>query len=337
MKIRVSINRAVWVVFSLGALAGSFGYYMWVRKFTHSKPRIAVLTKDSPFFNQVCNGIEASAADYFKNGCEIRYFYGKGTDKVIYQTMVEEAFMSKPDLIVPVGVSFAQLCVAAACKRCTAIPVVFAGPGEPVEQGLVSSLGARQEAITGISLTPVDYFEPARLLLAAKPTVKNILIPYFHAASAGILEGVSIKLKDFFSQQGVFAIPLPLRDINEAKELIAPFMSRVDTIMCLTGDTIAEANDVLVKLCNQHSVTLFAKDIECVRDGAALGYGVEASLIGRKVMQLADSVLNKKIYPGSIPIQFVDGDRMLVLNREAAALQRITITPELLALAREVF
>ncbi len=303
MKIRVSINRAVWVVFSLGALAGSFGYYMWVRKFTHSKPRIAVLTKDSPFFNQVCNGIEASAADYFKNGCEIRYFYVKGMDKIIYQTMAEEAFMSKPDLIVPVGVTFSQACVSISRRRRAAVPVIFAGPGEPVEQGLVSSLGVRPEAVTGVSLAPVDYLEPARLLLAAKPTAKNILIPYFHTASAGILEAVSNKLKDYFNEHGVFAIPLPLRDISEAKERIIPFMDRVDTVMCLAGDAIADVNDVLVKLCSQYGVTLFAKDVECVRGGAALGYGVEASLIGKKVMQLADSILRQKIHAGIIPVQ----------------------------------
>ncbi|MDQ5890494.1 MAG: putative tryptophan/tyrosine transport system substrate-binding protein [Candidatus Dependentiae bacterium] len=333
-------KRITWLGGLVAVVLAVGWFYVYVVRggqiFTH-KTRIAVLTKDSPFFNQVAEGINGAVAKYFPTGCELRFFYGKGTDKILYQTMIEEAFMDKPDLIIPIGVSFSQLCVATAQKRKLAIPIVFAGPGEPLELGLISSLNIRPEPVTGVSLSAINYLEPAKLLLACKPLLKNILIPYFPGASAGMLEKVAQDLQLFFAEYGVSATVLPIYVAGEAKEMIMPFISKVDTIMCLEGDTISEVNDLLTKLCNQYHVTLFAKDLECVQGGAALGFGVQASAIGEKVMEYASCILNGKKAPGALPVYFVDGIRKLALNKQGASLQGVIVDQRLLSLVDEVY
>jgi ABC-type uncharacterized transport system substrate-binding protein len=308
------------------------GFFAPVRKCV-----IAVLTFDAPFFNQVTEGIELLKPKDGNVVYRFNYFHGLSMDKIALQGIVDEMFMSKPDLIIPIGVTFAQLCVKMAKKRGYTTPIVFAGPGKPLEQELVTSLESRSEPVTGIALAPIDCLKQGELLLKCKPTLKSAVIPFNPTCSGGILESMARELGAFLESHGVTVYILPIYQVSDTKSVLAPFMSRVDTVICLEGDTIDDVNTLLVKMCTQHNVTLFAKDLECVADGAALGYGVYAVQIGAAAMKYAITILTQDAHPGSLPVMFIDKVRKLGLNTSTAPSQGIVINPTLLRLADRLY
>jgi ABC-type uncharacterized transport system substrate-binding protein len=308
------------------------GFFSSVRTYT-----IAVLTFDAPFFNQVTEGIELLKPKDGTVKYKFTYFHGMSMDKLALQAIVDEMFMAQPDLVIPIGVTFSQLCINIAQKRGHKIPIVFAGPGKPIEQDLVTSLDSRQDPITGIALSHIDCLKQGELLLKCKPTLKSAVIPFNPTCSGGILEPMARELGAFLESHGVTVYILPIYQVSDTKSVLAPFMSRVDTVICLEGDTIDDVNTLLVKMCTQHNVTLFAKDLECVAAGAALGYGVYAVQIGAAAMKYADMILTQNIHPGTLPVMFIDKVRKLALNTSTAPSQGIVITPALLRLADRLY
>jgi ABC-type uncharacterized transport system substrate-binding protein len=309
------------------------GFFTSVRTYT-----VAVLTFDAPFFAQVTEGIELLKP---KSGSNIAYkfiyFHGINMDKIALQAIVDEVFMSKPDVIISIGVTFSQLCVKTARKRGYKTPIVFAGPGKPLEQELVTALDSREEFVTGVALSPIDCIKQGELLLKCKPTLKSVVIPFNPTCSGGMLEQMARSLGAFLESHGIIVYILPIYQVNDTKSVLAPFMSKVDTVICLEGDTIDDVNTLLVKMCTQHNVTLFAKDLECVPAGAALGYGVYAVQIGAAAMKYADLILTQNIHPGTLPVLFIDKVRKLALNTNTAPSQGMVITPGLLRLADQLY
>ncbi|MDQ5890216.1 MAG: putative tryptophan/tyrosine transport system substrate-binding protein [Candidatus Dependentiae bacterium] len=295
------------------------------------KPHILVLTKDSPFFNHVSEGIrEAQIKD---PRCLVSFMYTIGADKLAIQETVEDAFNYKPDLIISVGVTLSQLCVNAARKRNLQTPIVFAGPGEPLQQGLVSTLGRRPEPITGVALTPIHYEDSAKILLTYKPSAKKILLPYFPTASGGLIGTAAPAVADYLRKHGRVVTELPLYALSEIPVKCKGFMNQVDTVMCLEGCYTSDAITNLIKLCDQYHVTLFAGDIQAVTDGAALGYGIFAHTIGSAALNIAYDILLNNKCPGDISVLFIHDLRKIMFNADAATRQGLAITPELKAIA----
>lgn len=299
--------------------------------------KIALLTRNASFAQQVTEGIMTEVEAHPEIKYDIRSFYAPGRDALSQQSLAEEAIADNPDIILSLGVAFIQVALNAMNKRKSTAPFIFAGSGDPVTQGLVTSVGPRTEQITGVLIGRVDYNEPINLLLKCKPTVKNVLIPHFPASLLGMVEQAAIDVKELCKKRGVNVYLVPLDVRSDIAAMIAPFMNKVDTVMCIEGDRIDDYNALLVKLCESHGVTLFAKEIESVRDGAALGFGTYAKSIGVMMMQYARKVLTGQAKASQLPVCSLDGARILVLNKAAAAKQDLPITQELLSLVDRVY
>ena len=102
-------------------------------------------------------------------------------------------------------------------------------------------------------------------------------------------------------------------------------MKDIDTIMCLEGDFIADAEAALIKLCEQHGVTLYAKDLSSVKNGAAIGFGTFPEIIGHKTFEYTEQILVGKTSPSELPIHFVETARKIAVNLTTAHRQGLTI------------
>jgi len=326
-------TAAVLVVFILllGGHSGGLKNLFW----RSPVPSIVVITKDSPFFNQVFEGIMAYHSQDPR--CRLSTHELSGTaDKIVMQQLVESALNDDPDLVIPIGVTISQLCVNAVARRKKKMSVVFVGPGTPVEQGIVTALEKRPEPVTGVSLASIDPCEPGRQLLRYKPSARSILIPFCPHAGAGVVEKTAVETAKYLEVHGCRVKLLPWYDLSEVHEKIKSSMAQVDTILCLESCWIAEANAVLVKLCNQGQVTLFAGDAQSVLvDGAVLGYGAFVQGLGAEAMKMAYQILLNGVYPGDIAVQAVDELRRPIINVEAAQWQGLPLTDEILRLVEE--
>ncbi len=299
--------------------------------------KVALLTRNASFAQQVTEGIMSEIAKHPEIKLDIRSFYAPARDALSQQGLAEEALAENPDIILSLGLAFTQVGINAWRKRKSTVPFVFAGAGDPVQQGLVSSITSRSEPLTGVLIARIDYREPIELLLKCKPGVRNVLIPHFPSALMGMIEHAAIDVKKQFNDRGINVYLVPLDVRCDVVSMIAPFMNKVDTVMCLEGDRLDDYNALLVKLCNAHHVTLYAKEIESVRDGAALGFGTYAKSIGELMMQYAYKILTHEVNAGDLPICSLDGARILVLNKDAAVRQDLAVTDELLSLVDRVY
>ncbi len=294
------------------------------------EPYVIVITKDSPFFNGVCEGVKSMQAQ--QRGCKVTFKYVPGcADSATIQQIIEEVINEHPDLIMPVGVTLSQLCVNLVSKRQLNIPIVFAGPGDPLNQGLVSALDGRAEAVTGVSLVPLDYNKPPEMLLRCRPLAKNVLLPYFPNAAGGLVERSAELVTQYLIGRGCKVMALPLYSLSDAQEKLKGCFGEADVVMYLEGCFLSDSYTLLTKQCDQYKIPLFAGDIQAVIGGAAFGYGVFAQSIGEVAMRMSYDILVHRKKTGDIPVKFMHESRKVALNLDAAEKQGLAITPELLA------
>ncbi len=299
--------------------------------------QIALLTRDATWANQVTEGISSAIEKCSVAEFKIKPFYAPGRDQLLLHNLVEEAVLSKPDLILSIGIIWTQIAVNVLKKRQYTVPLVFGAAGNPVTQGLVSAVDSRLEEVTGVLLGSEDNHIPVHLLIQSKPTLKKVLIPYFPTALSGDLERQAKEVRTLFAQYHIKAYLLPLENRSDVLALVAPFMKTVDTIMLLQGDTTGDYNSLLIKFCEQHGITFFGNELEAVQSGAALGFGFHSKNIGEMMFEYALKILTGKIKASELPVRTVDSMRFFALNKDAAVRQDLTVTDQLLALVDRVY
>ena len=87
--------------------------------------KVAILTKNGPFFEKVHHGILHKKNQYNKATFDLKFFYTEGMNRTLCKAMIEQALEEKPDLIITIGVTFSQLCKNTLEKRKINIPMVF--------------------------------------------------------------------------------------------------------------------------------------------------------------------------------------------------------------------
>jgi len=320
----------------LTALLLVFLFVVQVRK-VRKTFNIAVLGRNAPFAEQVFDGIREGFALHPEADFDVRFFCANALDKVQMQGIVEEVLSADFDAVMTAGMAFTFACLNTMKKRNLHIPLVYGGSGDPITQGVVSDLLHRPEAVTGVSIHRIDYREPVDLIIKCKPTLRSILIPHFPVAFGGEIEKSAQLVGALFKERGVKAYLLPLQHLGEVGPRVAGLLDMVDTVMCLEGDRIDEANALLVKLCNKRGITLFAKEIESVKEGAAIGFATYAKSLGEMMVEQLCDFLLKGVSLGDMPIHFVNGGRVLVINKRAAKRQGLELTPTVLSMASQVY
>ena len=111
----------------------------------------------------------------------------------------------------------------------------------------------------------------ARML---KPNMKSVLILWDRIGNGGLLEEDVERMTQKLEAQGVTVRSLPVKTRSDVLTLSAAVINEVDTIIIPEGSIlVTESIEGLIKLCNQHHVTLIANDLDAVNQGAAIAWG----------------------------------------------------------------
>jgi len=299
--------------------------------------KVTVLGREVFFAMQVICGIKKQLLSSTYSHFSVHFCLVSSLEGGLMPRAAREILSSNQHLIVTVGTGATRAILQAGQECGLNAPVVYVGTGDPVATGLVSTLEKRPESVTGFTIKRIVYENPVELLLKAMPGLKQVLIPYFPASLGGGIGSSASHVQRLFAQNGVKAHLVPLSTAREIEQKITPLIDEVDALMCLAGDRIDEVYSQLIELCNKHKCVLFAKDIEAVKQGAALGYGSTVEGLGVSLMEYAHKILVDGVEAGELPVQFVEGNRIFVVNKTAAAKQGLEVTPELLALADQMY
>lgn len=230
-----------------------------------------------------------------------------------------------------VGDAFPMLAAKAAT---TSIPIVFAAGGDPVAQGLVSSLNRPGGNVTGVHFfTGVLGAKRLQLLRQLKPNAKTIAMLVHPGTPNTEAERREVQAAaETIGQQLVIADAASERDIETA---FASFAARgADALLCGSGPFMTAQGKQLIALAARHALPACYHLREIVADGGLMSYGASVADGYRQAGITAARIL-KGENPGDLPV--MRSTRFeLAINLKTAKTLGLEVAPGLLATADEV-
>ena len=214
----------------------------------------------------------------------IRRGFALGTDFVVeFQSAqgnmstavaIANYFRSNPfDLVVAISTPSAQTCANAI----QGVPVVFTAVTDPVDAGLVPSLGKNPGNVVGVSdMTPVKtQFQLIRLVvpeartvgIVANPGETNSLITVAHARAA--CEELGFKL-----------VEIPGCNTSEMIAALTAAVGQIDALYVGTDNTAASCIESLHRIAQTNKVPMISGFFTLARSNGVISYGFEYYNLG---------------------------------------------------------
>ena len=196
-------------------------------------------------------------------------------------------------------------CAQAAAAIIQDRPVIFVGVSDPVAAGLVPSLSAGRENVTGTT-SQVPNEKTLALARELYPELRRLGILY----SVGEANSRAI-IDDLHAQIEAGNIPLDLVEmpIANSSELLAAanrVASRSDALLIINDNGVVSSVDLVLRAADAAGIPVFASDIDTVKRGAAFTYGLDYRDEGRAAARLVEKILLDRASPATIPVHVND-------------------------------
>jgi putative ABC transport system substrate-binding protein len=248
------------------------------------------------------------------------------------QQIVRQFVGDKPDVIVTITTPTSQAAVAATKD----IPIVFSTVTDPLKAKLVTQVKHPGGNATGISdLVPTE----AQLDIVKEivPKLKTLGLVYDPSLPNAVSTVESIKAAA--PKMGFTTVEAPAMGLNNVPSAGQSLVGKVDAIFVPNDTTVYAAFESLVKVCQDAKVPLFTAERRSVQRGAIATVGFNFKQIGVRTADMVDKVL-KGTKPGDIDVEFMDqvpGALALYINKASAEKMGVTVPPDLLKKAAQVF
>jgi ABC-type uncharacterized transport system substrate-binding protein len=235
----------------------------------------------------------------------------------------------------PVNVIVANVLAALAAKDATTtVPILFVTGGDPVKDGLVTSLNRPGGNITGVSFVSgalaTKRFEILRQLT---PNAKTIAMLVQLDADESVLEQRQVQAAARATGQQLIVF-----DVNSAADIENAFATMatrgVGALYVGTGPFTISHREQLTELAARNAIPAMYSLREFVAVGGLMSYGASITDAYRQAGIYAARIL-KGEKPADLPVmQSTKFD--FVINLKAAKALGLTVPPPLIALADEV-
>jgi putative ABC transport system substrate-binding protein len=225
--------------------------------------------------------------------------------------------------------------VRAAKAATTAVPIVFVTGGDPVRDGLVTSLNRPDGNITGISFLNSELgakrMALMRELLPGMARVAVLVNPA-NAVNAEVI------LRDAETVARAMGLQIQELKASTSREIGAAFTrlaGEQPDALFVAGDGFLVSRRVqLVNLASRHAIAATYADRQYCEVGGLMSYGSNSEDAWRQAGVYIGRIL-KGSKPADLPV--VQASKFeLVINVETARMLGLTVPPTLLAIADEV-
>jgi putative tryptophan/tyrosine transport system substrate-binding protein len=250
--------------------------------------------------------------------------YNANGNRALLRAQIEEVALGKFDAVFCIGAVATQLTKEVFIKKNVKTPIVFGAVADPVGIGLIQSLQHGENILTGSAAMP-DYHTQVDLLMLLKPEIKQVLLVYDPSQSSG-LEADSQKVAKEFAALGVEFKKVEVSSVRDVQQKVPLLIgNNIDVIMILKDNTVVPAVDMLVRLCDRHGVTLYVSDLDSVRKGAALGFGVHEHSFGSEAAVCAYKIIHDKLEPWQVPAKLTNNFKFAI-NKAKLAQQNVKLS-----------
>jgi putative ABC transport system substrate-binding protein len=268
----------------------------------------------------------------FKEGVNVVYDRQNAMGDMAKAGAIAASFAGgRVDLVHAIATPTAQAVVKAVGDT----PVVFSAVTDPVAAGIVPRDSAPGRK-TGNNVTGVSDKWPVRLQMETYARVVPQARTWgtiYNPTEANSVSHVS-EMRDAARALGLQLIEVHAASAGEVTAAAKSLVGRVQAIAITADNTSVSRFEDIAKVCNDNRIALFAGDVDSVPKGAIAAYGMDYYLIGYAAGKKAALVL-KGIKPGDISWGLME-KFSLVVNRKAATLQGVVLTPDLLGKADKV-
>jgi ABC-type uncharacterized transport system substrate-binding protein len=226
--------------------------------------------------------------------------------------------------------------VLAAKAATTAIPIVMTNAGDPVGEGMVTSLARPGGNVTGLSGLAVELnTKRLEILKDVVPKLGRVGL----LRLPGSIVGQELQLKEL--RPAAPALKLTLEEIEtpaDAKGLESAFQAArqrgVGAIMTTTTRPFFAERKRIVELAGKQRLPAIYFQKEFVDEGGLMSYGADYADLFRKSAHYVDKIL-KGTKPGDLPVERATKFEFII-NLKAAKQIGLTIPPSMLARADKV-
>jgi putative ABC transport system substrate-binding protein len=248
--------------------------------------------------------------------------------------LAAELVALKVDVIVTGGGTLAALTAMQATKT---IPIVFAGVGDPVGSGLVTSLARPGGNVTGLSnLGPELVGKRLELLKQAVPGVSRVAVLWRPGALGERTDQDMLKGEDVAARAlGVRLQFVEARGPDEFAKAFSDMTSaRAGALTVLPSALFLREHRRLVDLAAENRLPAVYTQREFVDAGGLMSYGANQRDLFRRAATYVDKIL-KGAKPGDLPVELPTKFE-LAINLKTAKAMGITIPQKVLLRADSV-
>jgi len=226
---------------------------------------------------------------------------------------------------------------ALAAKRATrTIPIVHMVAGDPVADGLVTSLAQPGGNVTGLTITPSPEIVGKRLELLKQATGASRVAVLWNPARNYPAIGLDLRELDMAAR--VLGVQLQVLEARGPDQFEPAFVAMVrghaDALLTLTDSMFWLHRRRLGELEGKHRLPTMNGLGEFVEAGSLMAYGPDLADLFRRAAIYVDKIL-KGARPADLPIEQPTKFELLINLKTAKALG-LTIPPSLLLRADQV-
>lgn len=292
---------------------------------TQKKVKIGILSpKNNKRYDIIISTMKAELPNY---GYAPEYIQEDASDSSKFQSIAQDYV----DMNVDVIVTNATSATKAVQKATSSIPIVFGSVGDPVANGIVSSLDSSGSNITGITSLSVEL-TPKRLdlLKSIKPNLSSVYfvdeptdISSINAFKAATVEAQNLGIN--LIEKGATTSA----DVDKISSQIKA--SEAGAIIGYGTNLVVPGVAKLIAAQNRERIPFTSTDRSIAEAGGIFSYAPEYVGLGKQLASLVNQVL-KGTKPQFIPVQRPD-KLELVINKSAAAGIGLTIPDAVLSKA----
>ncbi len=271
-------------------------------------------------------GFEKALADA---GLQVEYDIQNAQGEMANAQAIAQKFVNdKVDLVHAIATPTAQ----AAVKVIKNIPIVYSSVTDPVDAGLVKTMGPDGRNVTGVSdAWPIE--RQIKLYHEMLPSAKRWGTIY-NAGDANSVVNIG-KTREAMKALGLKLIEVTVSNSNEVYTAAQSLVGRVDAIYITSDNTVVSAFGSVAKVAAQNKIPLFAGDVDSVRNGAVAALGFNYFQVGYSAGKKAARIL-KGEKPGDIPSGYAE-NLSLHLSLVNAKKQGFTIPEKYVKMAEKVY
>ena len=214
----------------------------------------------------------------------------------------------------------------------TKTPVVYSSVTDPVDAGLVKTMGPAGGNVTGVS-DAWPYERQVKLHHEMVPSAKKWGTVY-NAGDANSVKSMTWA-RAAMKKYGLEYIEVTVSTSAEVHMAAQSLVDRVDAVFIISDNTVVSAFESLVKVCNDKNKPLFGGGTESVPRGSIAALGFDYFQVGYTAGLKAVDILKGGKSAGDVPSSLTKKLK-LVVNLKAAKAQGVTLDEKYIKMADDV-